>query len=105
MLDGRDRHRPFALAAAAGAVGAGCLLLFLSGAPLRMPVMNFAALLIGLAALLALRAAAAFLPRPFHWDWVLLGASLLVPLTALIGAEADGVARWLIIAGLTTQPA
>src|SRR5687767_1522944 len=86
-------HRPFALAAASGAVAAGCLLLLLSGAPIRMPVMNFAALLIGLTTLLLLRGAATLLPRPVHADWVLLAASLLVPLTALFGAEADGVAR------------
>ena len=105
MLDDLRRHRPFALAAAAAAVAAGCLLLILSGAPLRMPVMNFAALLIGLTALLALRAAGALLPRPVPWDWALLAISLLVPLTAMFGAEADGVARWMVIAGLTTQPA
>ena len=105
MLNGLRGHRPLALAAAAAAVSAGCLLLLLSGAPLRMPVMNFAALLIGLTALLALRAAAALLSRPAHWDWALLATSLLVPFTALAGAEAGGVARWMIIAGLTTQPA
>lgn len=105
MLAGLSGRRAFALAAAAAAVGAGCLLLILSGAPLRMPVMNFAALLIGLTALLALRAAAVLLPRPVYWDWVLFATSLLVPLTAMFGVEADGVARWMVIAGLTTQPA
>jgi hypothetical protein len=105
MLDRLRGHRAFALTAAAAAVSAGCLLLLLFGAPLRMPVMNFAALLIGLTALLALRAAAVLLPRPIYWDWVLLGTSLLVPLTALFGVETDGVARWMVIAGLTTQPA
>ena len=104
MLHRLRGHRSFALAAAAAAVSAGCLLLLLSGAPVRMPVMNFAALL-GLTVLLALRAAAALLPRPLYGDWILLAVSLLVPLTALIGAEADGVARWMVIAGLTTQPA
>lgn len=105
MLDGLRGRRPLALGTAAAAVGAGCLLLVMTGAPARMPIMNFAALLIGFAALLTLRAAAALLPRPAYGDWALLAVSLLVPFTALFGAQTEGVARWMIIAGLTTQPA
>ncbi len=81
------------------AVLLGCALLLLMGAPARMPVMNFAALLIGLVAARILR-----LADPRLADGAILGAALVLPATALLGAQADGVARWLVVAGVTVQP-
>ena len=71
-----------------------------------MPMMNGAALLIGLAG----RGGDLGLPprRRFGNDSAiiaLLVASALIPLTALVGPQADGVARWLVVGGLTIQPA
>ena len=68
-----------------------------------MPVMNLAALGIGLATAQLL-----WFLRGLHGGLVeatLLAAGLALPLTALFGPEADGVARWLVVAGVTIQPA
>lgn len=105
MVSGTRQPHSLAIAAASAAVLAGCLLLLLSGAPLRMPVMNFAALLIGLTALMILRAAGGLLRRPALADAALLAITMAIPLTALFGPQPDGVARWLVIAGVTIQPA
>lgn len=91
------------LIAAAAAVLCGCCLLLALQAPVRMPLMNAAALLIGLVAaqlLWLLRGASRALG-----DGVLLAAALALPATALFGSETDGVARWINVAGLTIQPA
>lgn len=93
------------LAWAAAAVGAGCALLFLLGAPPRMPLMNGAALLIGLAGVAAMAASRRAGASARSGDIALLIASVLIPVTALVGPQADGVARWLVVGGLTIQPA
>lgn len=89
---------------AALAVGAGCALLVMLGAPPRMPIVNSAALLIGVVgtALLAFGRRAGATGRA--GDIALLVASALLPLTAMIGPGETGVARWLVIGGLTIQP-
>lgn len=89
--------------AAAAAVAIGCLLLTMLGAPQRMPLVNFAALLVGVAAALLVRALGRA-PAGVR-DALVLAAALAIPAVALLGAEADGVARWIVIAGLTLQPA
>jgi hypothetical protein len=88
-------------AAVAGAIG--CLLLMLLGAPQRMPAMNLAALAVGLAG----AASVPLVRRPPPWlaDALVLAAAATIPAVALFGAQADGVARWVVVAGLTIQPA
>lgn len=90
---------------AALAVAAGGALLAVLGAPMRMPILHGAALLMGLIGCVAMGAA-----RNNEWagragDIALIGAAVLVPLTALIGPQADGVARWIVVGVLTLQPA
>jgi len=106
MDDGRNGEvRLIGLVCAAAAVAAGCALLVALGAPLRMPAMNGAALLIGLAGVAAIWACRRAGASTRISDIALLTASLLVPVTALVGPSADGVARWLVVGGLTIQPA
>jgi hypothetical protein len=106
MIIERDDRLDWAkLAWAALAVGAGCALLVALGAPPRMPMMNGAALLIGLAGVAAIWASRRAGVSATAGDIALLAASALIPLTALVGPQADGVARWLVIGGLTLQPA
>lgn len=106
MDDGRGGElRLSSLAWAALAVGAGCALLVALGAPPRMPIMNGAALLIGLAGVAAIWACRRAGATAKAGDLALLAASALIPLTALVGSQADGIARWLVIGGLTLQPA
>ncbi len=70
-----------------------------------MPLMNFAALLIGLTMLGALRALQrASLPAQ-SGDWALLLLALAIPATALFGQSTEGVSRWLVFGGSTIQPA
>ena len=84
------------------AVLLGCALLILLGAPARMPMMNFAALLIGLAGARILRFGQGADAR--FADAAILAAAVVLPATALLGPQADGVARWLVVAGVTVQP-
>ena len=99
-----DRMRGLfgAWASAVAAVLLGCGLLLLLGAPARMPVMNGAALIVGVAAAQILRLGRGVGPR--LGDVALLAAALVLPATAIVGPQADGVARWLVVAGLTVQP-
>jgi hypothetical protein len=83
------------------AVLAGVAFLWVVGALPGMATRNVAAYAIGLAiGFGALRLA--------RWSWgvpvLLAGASLLILLT-LIGAEADGVRRWIGLGPVTLQPA
>lgn len=96
------RNRPLAWASLA--VGAGCALLFILGAPPRMPIVNGAALFIGLLGVAAIGTIGRFGASATWGDIALILASALVPLTALVGPQSDGVARWLLIGGLTIQP-
>ncbi len=67
--------------------------------------MNLAALTIGLVLVMigiALKRAGAGRTTA---DLLLIAVGTVIPLTALLGAQSDGVARWLIVAGVTVQPA
>ena len=99
----RMRYAPLAWAALA--VVAGCGLLVTLGAPPRMPIVNAAALLIGLLGVAAIWACRRVGAPAKSGDIALILASALIPLTALVGPQTDGVARWLVIGGLTIQPA
>ena len=93
----------WAWVAAAAAVAIGSLLLLTLGAPQRMPLANLAALIVGLAAALLVgpldRAA-----TPLK-DALVVAAAAAIPAVALFGAQTDGVARWVVVAGITVQPA
>jgi cell division protein FtsW (lipid II flippase) len=93
------------LLAAVGAIVAGCALLAALGAPLRMPLMNLAALLIGLCILALLRHIARFELPGAARNCGVAALALTVPATALFGNEIDGAARWMVVAGITVLPA
>lgn len=93
-----------ALVWAGAAVLCGCALLMVMGAPVRMPLMNAAAFLIGLALLGIVHGARRLGASALHADWVLICLALVLPVTAWAGAEMDGVSRWLVVAGITIQP-
>lgn len=90
---------------AAAAVIVGCALLVALGAPSRMPLMNFAALLIGLSSLALLGVLRRASVPAAAGDWALVLLALTVPATAVFGEAAGTVARWIVIAGVTIQPA
>jgi len=97
------RRESYAPVAACLAVLSGCLLLVLLGAPMRMIIINLAALGIALAAMMCARAVPSSLVRRAA-PGLLLGAAALVPLTAWIGASTQGISRWMVIGGITLQP-
>lgn len=102
----KSRHADgLALAIAAAAVAAGSLLLLVTGAPVRMALMNVAALGVGLAAIMILRLLARAPVLTRSSDAAVVALSALVPLTALFGIATEGVARWIVIAAVTIQPA
>ena len=90
---------------AAAAVVTGCALLVAVGAPPRMPLMNVAALLIGLATLAVIAVLRRANLPPALSEWALVLLALSVPATALFGEATGTVARWIVIAGVTIQPA
>ena len=93
-----------ALLWAGAAVLSGCALLLVMGAPARMPMMNGAAFLIGLALLGALLAAKRLGADARQGDWAMFCLALILPVTAVAGLEMNGVSRWLVIGGITIQP-
>lgn len=93
------------MVAAVLAVAAGAALLVALGAPVRMPILHGATLVVGLVGCLVMWAA-----RDRRWterlgDLILIGAACLIPLTVYLGPQADGMARWVVVGGLTLQPA
>ena len=94
-----------ALLWAGAAVLLGCALLVVMDAAARMPIMNGAAFLIGLALLGVLHAAKRLGADARQGDWAIFCLALILPVTAFAGPEMNGVSRWLVIGGITIQPA
>lgn len=96
-----DRPRNLGLICAAAAVGLGLAYMTAAGAPASYLLVNAAALVLGAIAWLALgRGARA---RLADSGGAVLAASLLLLATALFGAAADGVSRWVIVGPLSIQ--
>lgn len=81
------------------AVACGLALFALGGAPTSYLILNGAALLIGLA-----------LAGVLHWAkpptrWIMVGGAALLLLTAVFGAELEGIRRWLMLGPVRVQPA
>ena len=93
--------RTVAIACALTATGMGIAYLVMAGAPLRYPVVNAVALLLGLVALRALTGAMERTSRSTGYLLLALASSQLM--TALIGASADGASRWIWIGPLSVQ--
>ena len=99
-----SRLREPRVAAIACALAATCLGIFYlaaAGAPLRYPVVNGAAFLLGVVALGGVSGAIAQTRRYADRLPILLGACLLA--TALAGAAADGASRWILVGPLGVQ--
>ena len=85
-----------------GAVLLGIAYLLAAGAPLRLPLINLAALGIGLVLLVITRLVGGFGERargPLG-----LAAALALLATALFGMEVESASRWVSLAGLAVQP-
>lgn len=100
-LDSRLEPRTAGIACALAATALGLFYLAAAGAPARYLVVNAAACLLGLVALRALdasRIAAGRLAAP-----ALTAGGLGLLAVALLGASADGAARWIWIGPLSVQ--
>lgn len=89
------------IACSTAAVALGLAYLTAAGAPVRMPALNLAAWLVGLAAFATLR-----LPNWRLGDaeaLILPGLGALLLATAMFGASAEGAARWVQIGPLNLQ--
>lgn len=97
-------HRPRALGVlcAIGAASLGIVYMVIAGAPMRYLRINIGALGIGLSMLGMLGHAATADRRWTDAAIVTMAGTLLA--TALLGAEVDGAARWVNLAGLAIQP-
>lgn len=93
--------RNMAVACALAATCLGIAYLVAAGAPIRYPVVNAVAFLLGVVALGALARAAQPVGRYSGPLLLVLGASLLA--TALLGTSADGASRWIWIGPLSVQ--
>ena len=93
--------RAIGLACAAGAVGLGAVYLAAAQAPWSYIVVNGTAFVLGLIACSAL----------VRWGWggtrrsgaIVLALAVVLVLTALFGASADGVSRWIRLGPLAVQ--
>lgn len=94
--------RGLALICAIAAIGLGLVYLGSAGAPYRMPMMNVAALVLGLIVVLPFFRRDPVQGRVAGVMAVFIGVSLLA--TALLGAEASGARRWISLAGIVLQP-
>ncbi|QNE32406.1 hypothetical protein F1C10_10925 [Sphingomonas sp. NBWT7] len=97
-----DRPRVVGIACAIGAVMLGLLYMTMAGAPPRYLAINAGALVIGLTVLTLLGRTTHTPRRAGDAMIVAIGAALLA--TALLGARADGAARWINVGGLVIQP-
>ena len=93
--------RTIGIACALAATSLGIAYLVIAGAPARYPVVNAAAFLLGVVALRGLTGAMEGSSRYVGYLLLALGSCQLV--TALIGASADGVSRWIRIGPLGVQ--
>lgn len=100
----RAARHPVLLGAVCAVLATACGIAFmvLTGAPLRMPAINAAALVIGLLALANLQMLARLVP--LRADWAAFGIGLLFALVSLQGIEAQGAVRWIVIGGAVIQP-
>ena len=99
------RLRPIDLALTCGALSVvlGLTYLFAAGAPRRYLVINASALVIGVVLAMALRRVPLRSRTAVGAVTVTIGLLLLG--TAFFGVVVDGASRWIVIAGITLQPA
>lgn len=86
----------------AASVSCGLVFLWLTGAPLRLLLINLVALGVGVALITIGR----LLPAPgiALRRALLLAASLSLVATALFGMAVEGASRWVLVGGLALQP-
>jgi hypothetical protein len=101
MMSGFRIGRPRVLAGlcAAGATGLGIAWMAMAGAPVRYLAVNLVALLLGFLALAVLSRTG-----DVRRGVVDLMLAALLLLTAVAGASADGVTRWVPVGGVMLQP-
>lgn len=103
LFDAIMRHpRALGILCAIGAALVGLVYMAVAGAPMRYLGINIGALGIGLSMLGMLSHAATADQRWSDAAIVTMAGALLA--TALLGAEVDGAARWVNLAGLAIQP-
>jgi len=95
------RQRMVGIACALAATGLGIAYLTAAGAPASRSLVNGAAFLLGVAALVGIGGAMPQISR--HSGAVLLVMALSLMVTALLGAAADGASRWIMIGPLSVQ--
>ncbi|WP_159712651.1 hypothetical protein [Sphingomonas sp. AX6] len=96
-----DRPRNLGVICATVAVGLGLAYMGAGGAPASYLLVNVAALVLGATAWLALGRTASV--RLAESGSAVLALALLLLATALFGAAADGVSRWVIVGPLSIQ--
>lgn len=96
-----DRPRNLGLICAVTAVCLGLAYMTAAGAPANYLMVNVAALVLGASAWLALRRTATV--RLVESGNAVLALALLLLATAVFGAAADGVSRWVIVGPLSIQ--
>ena len=103
LLDATMRRpRALGIVCAIGATLLGLVYMTVAGAPMRCLGINIGALAIGLSMLTLIDHAATTERRWADAAIVAMAGALLA--TALLGAEVDGAARWMNLAGLAVQP-
>ena len=89
-------------AAAIASVALGISYMAAAGAPVRLFLVNGAALAIGLTILAILRRLPSAVAR--GRDAALLGLAAMMLFTSLFGLSVEGATRWVTVANLTIQP-
>ncbi|WHO37643.1 hypothetical protein PMI04_013835 [Sphingobium sp. AP49] len=97
-----SRPRILGILCAISAVLLGIAYMAIAGAPMRYPGVNVGALCIGLAILALPDFIIAAGQRWTDGANIAMAGALLV--TALLGVEVDGAARWVFLGGLAIQP-
>jgi hypothetical protein len=83
-------------------VALGAAYMYAAGAPSYYPLVNFAALAVGLIAAPVVMSARALKQQVVGALTVAVGLVLLA--TAMVGHRVDGASRWVLIAGISFQP-